>query len=102
MQTQGTTAKDSPRSEEPKAKKTKSVHADATELFKPAKKEDKQKKLKCRREYIKKPKETSATSNNAINASKKDLSKKCDTRKVKCVNYNKKGHYANNCTEPKN
>ena len=99
MQTEGTTAKDSSRPEEPKTKDPKLVppHNDPAE---PAKKEDKQKRFKRQRERTREPKETPATGNNTINVAKKK--KKRDTSKVTCFNRNKKGYYASNCTKQKN
>ena len=99
VQTQRIAAKDSSRFEEPKTKDPKSV-SPRNNPAKPAKKEDKQKRFKCQRERTREPKKTPATSNNTVNAAKKK--KNCDTSKVTCFNCDKKGHYANNCTKPKN
>ena len=99
VQTQGTAIKDFSRPEKPKTKDLKSVplHNDPAE---PAKKEDKQKRLKRRQECTREPKETLATGNNTVDAAKKK--KKRDTSKVICFNCDKKGYYASDCTKPKN
>ena len=99
VQTQETTAKDSYYLEEPKTKDLKSVplHDNPAE---PAKKEDKQKRFKRQRERTRKLKKTPATGNNTVDTAKKK--KKRDTSKVTYFNYDKKGHYASNCTELKN
>ena len=79
------------------------MRTNVTELFEPAKKEDKQKKLKRWQKYIKDLKETLATGDNAINALKKNSKKKRDTSKITYFNCNNKGYHANTCTEfPKN
>ena len=82
------------------AKETKSVYTNAVEPFKPAKKEDKYKRLKCLQERTRKLKKTPAISNNAINVSKKDSRKKRDTSKITCFNCNKKGYYASDYNKP--
>ena len=99
VQIQGTAVKDSSHPEEPKTKDLKSV-LPRDDPAKPAKKENKQKRLKCQQECTREPKETPATGNNIVDAAKKK--KKCDTSKVMCFNYNKKGHYASDCIKPKN
>ena len=99
MQTQETAAKDSSHLEEPKTKDLTSVFL-CDNLAELAKKEDKQKRFKRRRECTREPKETPATGNNTVDVVKKK--KKRDTSKVTCFNCDKKGHYANDCTEQKN
>ena len=91
VQTQG--SKDSSRSEEPKPKDPKPapLRDNAAE---PAKKEDRKERKKKlwnqRREHT--GEQTPAIGVNT-EAPKKKL-------KTKCFNYNKKGHYTNECTEP--
>ena len=99
VQTQETAVKDSSRPEKPKTKDPKSVPL-CDDPAEPAKKEDKQKRFERRQERIRQPKKTPATGDNTINAVKKKM--KRDTSKVTCFNCNKKGHYASNCTKPKN
>ena len=73
VQTQRITAKDYSRLEKPKTKDLKSafLHGNIVEL---AKKKNKQKKFKCWRKCTRKSKETPATSNNIVNATKKKKS----------------------------
>ena len=99
VQTQETIAKDFSRPEKSKIKDSKSVPP-CDGLAEPAKKENKQKKFKHQRKYTKEPKKTSAISNNIVNAVKKK--KKHNTNKITYFKYNKKSHYASNCTKPKN
>ena len=99
VQTKKTIAKNFSYPKKPKTKEIKFIYANAAKFSKSAKKEDKQKRLKRWRKRIKKPKKTPATSNNAINVFKVNLKKKYNTSKVMCLNYNKKGHYASNCTK---
>ena len=73
MQTQGTTAKDFSCPEEPKTKDLKSVPL-RNNLAEPAKKKNKQKRFKCRREHIKEPKETPVIGDNTVDATKKKKS----------------------------
>ena len=104
MQTQGIIAKDSPRPEKPKAKEIKSVYANAAEPLEQDKKNKKDRRDKKRRFWGRKEQnDTPATGNNAINAlKKKKKNRDCDISRVTCYNCNKKGHYVNICTEPKN
>ena len=94
VQTQGSTAK-KPHSKEPKPKDPKPalLYDNAAE---PAKKKDRKGKKKRlrnqRREHT--GEQTSATGVNT-KAPKKKL-------KARCFNWNKKSHYANECTKPKN
>ena len=99
VQTQGTAVKDSFHPEELKGKDPKSVppHDDSAE---PAKKENKHKRFKRQWECTMEPKKTLATGDNTVDAAKKK--KKCDISKVMCFNCDKKGHSANENTEPKN
>ena len=70
MQIQKTIAKDFSHPKKPKTKNSKStpLYNNTMELVK---KKNKQKKFKCRQEYIKKPKKTPATGDNTIDAIKK-------------------------------
>ena len=99
VQTQGTAAKDSSCPKELKTKDPKSVPP-RDNPAEPAKKEDKQKRFKRWRERTRESKETPATGDNTVDTAKKK--KKRDTSKVTCFNCDKKGHYASNCTKPKN
>ena len=56
--------------------------------------------FKRRQEHTRESKNSPATGNDTINVAKKK--KKYDISKVIYFNYNRKGHYASDCTEPKN
>ena len=103
VQTQETTAKDSPRLEKSKAKKIKSIHTDTAEPLEQNKKNKKNwwdKKWRFREK--KEQSDILAIGNNAIDVSKKKKKNwDCDTSGVTCYNYNKKGYFANTCTKPK-
>ena len=97
VQSQGSNNKDSSRSQEPKPKDLKPALPCDNSAAEPAKKKDRKNKKKKfreqRREYTEEWKEqTPATGVNKV-APKKKL-------KVRYFNCDKKGHYANNCTEP--
>ena len=100
VQTQGT--KDS-HPEEPKAKETRpaSSRAEASEPSEQARKEKKRKRHPERRD---KKEQTPASTANAteVQQKKKKKNRDRDVSEVTCYNCNKKGHYANTCTEPKN
>ena len=98
VQTQGSSHKDSPRSEEPKHKEPKPAPSrdDAAEPAKKEDKKDKKKKLQNRRRE--QNKQTPATGDNAEVPRKKR--KRRDSNEVTYFNCDKKGHYASNCTEP--
>ena len=104
VQTQGTTTKDFSRPEKPKPKKTKSVRADVAEPLEQNKKDKKDCRDKKRRFQEKKERSnTLATSDNAIDTSKKKKKNRdCTTSRVTCYNCNKKGYFANTYTKPKN
>ena len=96
MQTQGSSHKDSSRSEKPKPKNPKPA-ASCDNAVEPAKREDRKKKKKRlrnqRREHI-------GEQTPVIGVNTKALKKKI---KARYFNYNKKSHYANECTKsPKN
>ena len=99
MQTQGIITKNSSRPKKPKTKDLKSV-PQRDNIVTLAKKKDKQKRFKCQQKRIREPKVTPATDNNTVKATKKK--NKRDIAKVIYFNCNKKGHYASNCTKPKN
>ena len=98
VQTQGSSHKDSPRSEERKPKDPKPApsHDDAAEPAKKEDRKDKKKKLQNRRRE--QNEQTPATGDNTKAPKKKK--KRRDSSEVTCFNCNKKGHYANNCTKP--
>ena len=109
VQTQGTSAK-KPRPEESRTKKVKPAkgkapvppRTNATESSEQSKKDRKDKKQRFQ-ERRKRSEDTPATGDNAIDVLKKK--KKNQDRDISGVTYyncNKKGHFANTCTEPKN
>ena len=109
VQTQGISAKE-PHPEESRTKEVKPAKEKApapprtnvAESSKQSKKDRKDKK-RMFRERNKRSKDTPATGNNAIDVlKKKKKNRDCDTSGVTCYNYNKKGHFVNTCTEPKN
>ena len=98
VQTQGSSHKNSPRSEEPKPKDPKAAPSrdNAAELAKKEDRKDKKKKLQnCRREQNKQPPATDA--NTEVPKKKK---KRRDPSEVTRFYCNKKGYYASDCTEP--
>ena len=103
VQTQGTTAKDSHR-KEPKVKEVKPTSSQAAEVSKPSEQAHKEKKRKRYPERQDKKEQTPASTANAIEVQqkKKKKNRDHDVSVVMCYNCNKKGHYANTCTEPKN
>ena len=91
VQTQG--SKDSSRSKKLKPKDPKSAPS-SDNAAEPAKKEDrKEKKQKLRNQRRKHTGEQTPATGVNTEAPKKKL-------KTRCFNCNKKGHYANECTEP--
>ena len=103
VQTQG--SKDSSRPKEMKLKDLKSTPSrdNAAELPKKDDNKDKKKRFQDqRREYTGEQKEqTPATNINTTNISKKKK-KRRDVSEITCFNYDKKGHFASDCIEPKN
>ena len=98
VQTQGSSYKDSPRSEEPKPKDPKPASS-RDDMAEPAKKEDrKDKKKKLQNRRRKQNKQPPATDANIEVPKKKK--KKRDPSEVTYFNCDKKGHYASDCTEP--
>ena len=104
VQIQGIIAKDFSRLEELKAKETKFVRIDMAEPLEQDKKDkkdrqNKKQKFQKRRERN----NTSATSNNTVDALKKKKKNwDCDISGVTYYNCNKKCHFANTYTKPKN
>ena len=97
MQSQGSNNKDSSRFEESKPRNPKPAPPRDNAVAEPAKKEDRKNKKKRFREQKwehtkERKKQTPATGVNKA-APKKKL-------KVRCFNYDKKGHYANDWTKP--
>ena len=103
VQTQG--SKDSSRPKKTKLKDPKSapLHDNAAESPKKNNRKDKKKRFwGQKREHTRKQKEqTPATNVNTTNVSKKKK-KKHDVSEIMCFNCDKKGHFANDCTKPKN
>ena len=111
VQTQKTSAKE-PRPEESRPKEAKPAEGKApvpprTNAAEPSEQEKKDKKdqrdKKRRFRERRERNDTLATCDNAIDASKKKKKNRDrDTSRVTCYNCNKKSHFANTCTEPKN
>ena len=93
VQTQGSSHKNSPRSDEPKPKDPKPApsHDNAA---KPAKKEDRKENKKSLQNQRRKH---TSEQNPATRVNTKAPKMKV---KARCFNYNKKGHYANEYTKP--
>ena len=109
VQTQETSTKE-PRPEKSRTKEAKPAKEKASapprtnvaEFSEQGKKDIKDKKWRFR-EKKERSEDILATGDNAIDVSKKKKKKRdCDTSEVMCYNCNKKGHFANICTKPKN
>ena len=103
VQTKGTTAKNSDQ-EEPKVKKIKPTLSRVTETNKPSEQAHKEQKRKKHPERRDKKEQTPASTANATEIQQKKKKKKQnrDISKVTYYNCNKKSHYANTYTKPKN
>ena len=96
VQTQG--SKDSSRSKEPKPKDLKPAPS-RDNVAEPVKKENrKNKKKRLQNHRREQNKQIPATNKNTKAPKKKK--KRRDPSEVTCLNRDKKGHYASNCTEP--
>ena len=102
MQTQSSNYKDLPCSKESKSKDPKSAPP-CNNMAEPAKKEGKKKKKsqRHRRECTGKWKEQLSVTG-VITKVPKKKKKRRDPSEIIYFNYDKEGHYANNCTKPKN
>ena len=103
MQTQETTAKDS-HPEEPKVKEVKLTSSWDEKANKPSEqacKEKKRKKYPKKRDKKEQPL-ASTTNTTEIDQKKKKKNQDRDISKIMYYNSNKKGHYANIYTKPKN
>ena len=102
---QGSTMKD-PRSEEPKVRGTESSGLQRSESSKKARKEKKKEQRRKNRE--RQEGSIPAADGEAEPHQKKKKNQghsdrvSRDTSQIKCYNYQKIGHYANKCPEPKN
>ena len=103
MQTQGSKDLFRPKETKPKDLKLAPSCDNAAESPKRENKKGKKKRFwGQRREHTREQKEqTLATNVNTTNVSK-TKKKRHDASKITCFNSNKKGHFASNCTEPKN
>ena len=103
VQTQGKNVKDT-YPEEPKIKEVKPASSRAAEISKPLEQARKEKKRKRHFERRDKKEQIPTSTANAteVQQKKKKKNRDRDVSEVMCYNCNKKGHYANICTEPKN
>ena len=103
VQIQGSKDLSRPKETKPKDPKLAPSRDNATESPKKDDTKDKKKRFRGQRwEYAREQKkQTPATNVNTTNVSKKKK-KRCDVGEITCFNCNKKGHFASNCTEPKN
>lgn len=98
MQIQRITAKDFSCPKKSKIKDLKSAPP-YSNIIEPAKEKNKQKNFKYQQEHTRKLKEILVADDNTINVIKK---KKHNINKIMYFNCNKKSHYTNNYTKPKN
>ena len=103
VQTQGSKDSSRPKKTKPKDPKSAPSRDDAAESPKKNNRKDKKKKFQGqRREHTgEREEQTPATNVNTTDVSKKKK-KRYDVSKITCFNYDKKGHFASNCIEPKN
>ena len=102
VQTQGSKNLSCPKKTKPKDSKSAPLRDNAAKSLKKDNKKDKKKRfLSQKREHTGERKEqTPATNVNTTNVLKKKK-KRCDISEIMYFNYDKKGHFASNCTKPK-